>query len=134
MILDDLNFQKIEERLYVLDKEIAKIKEVEKEKAQLIKYRSTLEQYRILKAKDGSRLNSNQNDRALRWYTNFPYLALSKGEFMTQKELARYSTTLNEDLHHGKQQRDMLADGRVEKIETYLRQFCDEPKPVKEEE
>lgn len=126
MILDDLSFKKIEERLYELDKKIDAIKEFEKEKKDLLKFQLILEQYRILKLKSQGRLATAQLQKNLNWYSRFPYLALHKGEEMCQREICRYTNEKNEDTYHGKQAKELRATGTEKQIDDYLRQFCDD--------
>jgi len=125
MILDDLSFKLIEERMYELDKEIEKAQKFVKEKKDLEKYRLVLEVYRTRKATAGGPRSTEQNERAVRWFQRYPYLALYKGESMIQKEICRYSDEKSQDKVHGQVAHELQVTGIEKTIHEYLKQFCD---------
>jgi len=137
MILDDLSYDKIQEKLNSLDSEIRKLTE---ERMTLDRYYKVKEAYDIQSARHGKALETSQDKKAMAWMKHYPWLTLSKGARSVQVAVCRYTDPKSEFRFDNPDAVSLYESGEQGRMETYLQDFCKDeivkeaPKPEQPKE
>ncbi|MFH1460486.1 MAG: hypothetical protein ABIG64_09000 [Candidatus Omnitrophota bacterium] len=92
MLLNNISLVKLEQEIFEIDEQLKRVIPLQKKREKLLNVKDVLEWYLNEESFSKTHIQTAQSAKTLKWLHEFPFLALYKGKYNSQRLISAYSS------------------------------------------